>query len=145
MQTGSHQSCKMMQSSIEDGEDGEDSNDAETNKENTEPCMEKAAAPTRKRKRKLIPKVHTQFIMQNGQCSFALAIVSTKLNSYKHTPCPFNYYHCACMNTTMVFERYCLGGCVRTCTVCKHLFCGDMAGLLMCACTYHKHLQANMC
>ena len=59
MQTGSHQSCKMMQSSIEDGEDGDDSNDAKTNKENTEPCMEKAAAPTCKRKRKLIPKVHT--------------------------------------------------------------------------------------
>jgi len=44
----------MMQSSIEDGEDGEDSNDVETNKENTQPSMEKEAAPTRKRKRKHI-------------------------------------------------------------------------------------------
>ena len=126
MQTGSDQSCKMMQSSIEDGEDGDNSNDAKTNKENTEPCMEKAAAPTHKIKRKLIPKVHSLFIMQSGQCSFALAIVSTKLNSYKHTPCPFNYYHCAYMNTTMVFERNCLCACVCvcTCTVCKHLFVG---------------------
>ena len=58
MQTGSQQSCELMQKSIEDEDE---SNNSEMDKENAQPRMLKKAAAS-KRKRKLLSKV--LYIMQ---------------------------------------------------------------------------------